>query len=104
MGIKRTFASNAVNIYFMLVTNNLCGMIGMTNIEDRPPPAVGAYWINEEDYPELLKIFVDGNKMPRTWNEGLKIAEEMERGLNAYGSRELWIGSCLPGPGGSRFA
>src|SRR5258708_3381040 len=60
-------------------------MTRMTNFEDRPPPAVGAYWIKEEDYPALLKIFDDGNRMPRTWKEWLKIAEEMERGLNAYG-------------------
>jgi hypothetical protein len=60
-------------------------VIGMTNPEDRPPPAVGAYWINEEDYPALLRIFTDGNRMPRTWKEWLKIAEEMERGLKAYG-------------------
>ena len=57
----------------------------MTNPEDRPPPAVGAYWINEEDYPALLRIFIDGNRMPRAWKEWLKIAEEMERGLKAYG-------------------
>ena len=57
----------------------------MTNPEDRPPPAVGAYWINEEDYPALLRMFADGNRMPRTWKEWLKIAEEMERGLKAYG-------------------
>ena len=60
-------------------------MIGMTNLDERPPPAVGVYWINEDDYPELLKIFVDSNRMPRTWKEWLKIAEEMERGLQAYG-------------------
>jgi hypothetical protein len=60
-------------------------MIHMTNFEDQPPPAVGAYWIKEEDYPALLKIFDDGVKMPRTWKEWLKIAEEMERGLKAYG-------------------
>ena len=57
----------------------------MTNSEDRPPPAVGAYWINEEDYPALLRIFADGDRMPRTWSEWLKIAEEMEQGLKAYG-------------------
>jgi len=57
----------------------------MTNSEDRPPPAVGAYWINEGDYPALLRIFVDGNTLPRTWKEWLKIAEEMESGLKAYG-------------------
>jgi len=58
-------------------------MIVMTNLEDRPPPAIGAYWINEGDYPALLRIFADGDKMPRTWTEWLKIAEEMERGLKA---------------------
>ena len=57
----------------------------MTTSEERPPPAVGAYWIKEEDYPDLLRIFTDGNKMPRTWKEWLKMAEEMERGLKAYG-------------------
>jgi hypothetical protein len=55
------------------------------NQEDRPPPAVGAYWINEKDYPALLEIFADGNKMPRHWKDWLKIAEEMEQGLKAYG-------------------
>jgi hypothetical protein len=54
----------------------------MINLDDARPPAVGAYWINEEDYPALLKIFADGNRMPRTWKEWLKIAEEMERGLD----------------------
>jgi hypothetical protein len=60
-------------------------MTAMTNFEDRPPPAVGAYWIQEEDYPALLEIFEDGDKMPPNWKEWLKIAEEMERGLTAYG-------------------
>jgi hypothetical protein len=60
-------------------------MIGMTSHEDRPPPAVGVYWIDEDDYPALLEIFADGHKMPRTWKEWLKMAEEMERGLKAYG-------------------
>ena len=57
----------------------------MTNSEEKPPPAVGAYWIREEDYPALLNIFDDGAKMPRTWTEWLKMAQEMERGLKAYG-------------------
>jgi hypothetical protein len=60
-------------------------MTGMTNVDDEPPPAVGAYWINEEDYPALLEIFPDGNKLPPTWKEWLKMAEEMEHGLKAYG-------------------
>ena len=57
----------------------------MIQLVDRLPPAVGVYWIGEGDYPALLKIFDDGDRMPRTWKEWLKIAEEMERGLKAYG-------------------
>ncbi len=57
----------------------------MSNSEERPPPAVGAYWIKEEDYSAVLGVFTDGDKMPRTWKEWLKMAEEMERGLKAYG-------------------
>jgi hypothetical protein len=57
----------------------------MTRSEDRPPPAVGAFWINEGDYPAFLEIFTDGNKLPRTWKEWLKMAEETEKGLKAYG-------------------
>jgi hypothetical protein len=57
----------------------------MTTPEDTRPPAVGVYWINEEDYPALLRIFDDGSKMPKTWREWLKMAEEMERGLISYG-------------------
>ena len=48
-------------------------------------PVVGAYWIDEADYPAALKIFDDGNTLPRSWKEWLKIAEEMEKGLKAYG-------------------
>ena len=57
----------------------------MTSDNDRPPPAVGVYWIDEGDYPAVLAIFADGHKMPRTWKDWLKMAEEMERGLKAYG-------------------
>jgi hypothetical protein len=59
-------------------------MTHMNTLEDRSPPAVGAYWIKEDDYPALLELFND-RKMPRLWKEWLKIAEEMERGLKAYG-------------------
>ena len=57
----------------------------MTKPEDKPLPAVGVYWIKEEDYPALLKIFDDGDKQPPVWARWLKMAEEMERGLKAYG-------------------
>ena len=57
----------------------------MTTTEDAPPPVVGVYWIDEGDYPALRRIFEDGNKMPLTWKEWLKMAEEMKRGLESYG-------------------
>lgn len=57
----------------------------MTNSDDKPLPAVGVYWIKEEDYPALLRVFDDGEKLPRSFGEWLKMAEEMERGLKAYG-------------------
>src|ERR1700729_173931 len=61
------------------------GRTGMTQLENERPPVVGAHWIKEKDYPALLKLFDDGHKLPRAWKEWLKIAEEMEQGLKAYG-------------------
>jgi hypothetical protein len=57
----------------------------MLDSEEKPLPAVGAYWIDEADYPAALRIFDDGNTLPRSWKEWVKIAEEMEKGLKAYG-------------------
>jgi len=57
----------------------------MSNTQDKPLPVVGAYWIEQADYPAVVQMFDDGSKMPRTWAEWLKIAEEMEKGLKAYG-------------------
>ena len=79
------FDDSAQSGHFVLVAVAFAGSIGMTNPEDRPPPAIGVYWTNEDDYPALLRIFTDGDRMPRTWGEWLKIAEEMESGLKAYG-------------------
>ena len=63
----------------------------MPNSDDKSLPAVGAYWIDEVDYPAALKIFDDGNLMPRTWIEWRKMAEEMEKGLKAYGHRVMRV-------------
>ena len=57
----------------------------MTDSDEKPLRAIGAYWLEEADYPAALHIFDDGNTLPRTWREWLKIAEEMEKGLKAYG-------------------
>ena len=63
----------------------------MTHSDDKPLRAIGAYWIDEADYPAMLKISDDGNMMPRTWAEWLKMAEEMEKGLKAYGHPVLRV-------------
>ena len=57
----------------------------MTVPDDKPLRAVGAYWLDEADYPAAQKVFEDGSTLPRTFKEWLKIAEEMEKGLKAYG-------------------
>jgi len=57
----------------------------MLESEEKPLPAVGVYWVEEADYPALLRLSDDGNKLPRSWQEWRKIAEEMEKGLRAYG-------------------
>ena len=63
----------------------------MTSPDDKPLPAVGAYWIEEADYLSVLRISDDGNTMPRSWREWLKMAEEMEKGLKAYGHPVLRV-------------
>ena len=63
----------------------------MTNPDDKPLPAVGVFWIEEADYPALLNIFDDGSTMPRAWDEWRKMAEEMEKGLKAYGHPVLRV-------------
>jgi len=59
----------------------------MTNSEDNPPPAVGAYWIKEEDYPAFAATFQRWRpRCHRTGKEWLKMGpREMEQGLKAYG-------------------
>jgi hypothetical protein len=57
----------------------------MPHSGDKPLPAVGVYWIEEADYPTVVSLFDDGNAMPRSWAEWRKMAEEMEKGLKAYG-------------------
>ena len=57
----------------------------MPPADEKPLRAVGVFWIEEADYPAVLKIFDDGAAMPPTWQEWLKMAEEMKQGLEAYG-------------------
>jgi hypothetical protein len=67
------------------MTSQLCYVYPMPPSSDKPLPAVGVYWIEEADYPAVLTIFDDGDTMPRNWTEWRKMAEEMEKGLKAYG-------------------
>jgi hypothetical protein len=57
----------------------------MPRSEEKPLPAVGVYWIDEADYPAVLKILADGDTMPPAWADWRKMAVEMETGLKAYG-------------------
>ncbi len=63
----------------------------MHDSDEKPLPAVGAFWLKEADYAAVLKVFDDGNTLPRTYAEWLKMAEEMEKGLKAYGHPVLRV-------------
>jgi len=52
----------------------------------RPPlPAIGIYWIEEADYAAARAMFEDGDTLPSSWAAWRKTAEEMKKGLEAYG-------------------
>jgi hypothetical protein len=57
----------------------------MSHPDDKPLPAVGVFWIDEVDYSALLKLFDDSDTFPPAWKQWLTMAEEMEKGLKAYG-------------------
>ena len=57
----------------------------MAKIAGYQPRVVGLAWVREEDYQALLLIFTDADKMPATWKEWLKHAEEMEKATQAEG-------------------
>jgi hypothetical protein len=57
----------------------------MTDFHGYPIRAVGITWFREEDYPALLQIFTDADKMPRAWKDWLKGAEKMEQDMKAQG-------------------
>lgn len=47
--------------------------------------AIGLVWFREQDYPALLGIFEDADKMPRTWKQWFNSAEKMEKRAQADG-------------------
>lgn len=46
--------------------------------------AIGISWFAEEDYAAIRSISEDGHKMPGTWKEWLKGAEEMEQKARSH--------------------
>jgi hypothetical protein len=57
----------------------------MPQPDEKPLPAVGVFWIEEADYAAARATFEDGATLPPTWAAWLKMAEEMRKGLEAYG-------------------
>ena len=60
----------------------------MTTRNTPPLRVIGLTWFREEDYPALLRVFQDGDKMPRTWKEWLKNAEDMEQKAKAQAAAQ----------------
>jgi hypothetical protein len=48
--------------------------------------AVGVAWYRREDYPRLLTIFDDADKLPRTYDECLVIAEKAFQSIEKAGA------------------
>ncbi|MEP7030595.1 MAG: hypothetical protein ABI830_06655 [Pseudolabrys sp.] len=63
----------------------------MSTPDDKPLPAVGVYWFEEADYPAVLEISDDRDTMPPTFEAWRKMAEEMKKGLEAYGHPVLKV-------------
>jgi hypothetical protein len=78
--ISRMLPSVAIGNGMFMRNNRI-----MVNIPPLPIRAIGISWFREEDYPTLLRIFKDANKMPRTWKEWLEGAEKMEKQVKAQG-------------------
>jgi hypothetical protein len=57
----------------------------MSASSDSPLPAIGVYWIEEADYAAARAMFEDGDTLPSSWAAWRKTAEEMKKGLEAYG-------------------
>jgi hypothetical protein len=57
----------------------------MTPFIKYPVQAVGLCWFREEDYPALLAMFTDADKMHVTWKEWRENAERLEKRAQAEG-------------------
>jgi hypothetical protein len=57
----------------------------MAEFHGYPIRVVGIAWFREDDYPALLKIFEDADKLVPTWNQWIKLAEKAEKRLKDEG-------------------
>ena len=57
------------------------------------PPVTALPWYARRDYPALLKLFSDPDKLPATYDAWLKRAESTERQLQKAGMAvaRVWI-------------
>ena len=57
------------------------------------PPVTALPWYERRDYPALLKLFSDPDKLPATYDAWLKRAERTESQLQkaGFGVARIWI-------------
>ena len=58
-----------------------------------PPPVVALPWYARGNYPALLKLFSDPDKLPATYDAWLKRAERTESQLQkaGFGVAGIWV-------------
>jgi hypothetical protein len=58
-----------------------------------PPSVLALPWYARGDYPALLKLFSDPDKLPATYDAWLKRAEGIERQFRkaGFGVARIWI-------------
>ncbi len=57
------------------------------------PPVIALPWYGRGDYPALLKLFSDTDKLPTTYDDWLERAEQVERQFQkaGFGVARIWI-------------
>jgi hypothetical protein len=57
------------------------------------PSVVALPWYDRGDYPALLKLFIDTDKLPTTYDAWLELAEQVERQFQkaGFGVARIWI-------------
>ena len=57
------------------------------------PPVTALPWYDRRDYPALLKLFSDPDKLPATYDAWLERAEGVERQFKraGFGVARIWI-------------